>query len=282
MKRLLWFLLPALLLTLALLARPPAGGLVRGQTDAFIIDRADATNTFSMLGSSTLTTLIQGAAPRITIQYANQSEVVPLTSVPVSLRNLLQAVEERIVLQYANDSNTIPLTSPPAGFIALIHAVENRFVIQYANQKTVIPMTAPPNGLLSLLQSVENRFVLQFANAKNVVPLHYPVAMIHDDTPPVITRLTGGSSGGSPILEVTTQEYTTAELSYGASLGNYTTTLVDDQFELKHTFQLPTLLPGAKYYYRVSVTDRSGNTSLSPEGTISGLRYIFLPAILRQ
>jgi hypothetical protein len=226
------------------------GYSARGQLDSFIIESADATNTFSMTGSAPLTTLIQNVAPRF-------------------------------VLQYANAKNILPMVDPPQALVTLIQSVEDRFVLQYANAKNVFPLMSPAVDFIASMQNIEDRFVLQYANASNTLVMNYPIDVIGDTTAPTIISITAVPTGSGINLVVTTSEYTTAQLDYGQAPGSYSVTLYKNEYQTEHHFLLTNLQAEVTYYYQVIVTDRSDNTTQSAEGTFELPTGIYLPILAR-
>ena len=109
-----WILFsPVIVLVLLILFTAIPEKQVRGEPNAsFIINYADATNTFSMTSSPSLFPLIQNVENRFVIQYANASQVHALTPIPQAFMNFLQVVEDRFVILYANASNTFALGYP--------------------------------------------------------------------------------------------------------------------------------------------------------------------------
>ena len=184
------------------------------------------------------------------------------------------------IISQADATNTLSITGS-SELTTLIQNTLPRFVFQYANAKNIVPITSPPEAMLSLVQTVEERFVMQYANASNTLAITYPLELIGDTTPPAISEITTSVTGGSFSLVVETSEYTTAVLKIGTSPGNYTTTLGDDQYRTQHTFAPGGLQTGVSYYYRVIVTDRSGNTYQSPEATFTAISKVYLPVTIR-
>jgi hypothetical protein len=219
MKRRLFFIPFGLVLILLLLLSSIPGIPVRGEPNAFIISYADATNTLSLSGSSSLFSLIGNVGDRIVLQYAKASKVHGLT----------------------------PL----------------------------------PQTFLSLLQNVRDRFVLQYAKASNTFTLGYPIDLIGDTTAPPIISVDEHLSSGGMLVSISSSEYTLAELEYGTSPGNYPNNLVDDKFSVTHTFSLTGYDSGETIYFRVTLTDRSSNTTISPEYSFVPLRGVHLPLIIR-
>jgi hypothetical protein len=252
MKRRRMFFLSTLLLFL-FLSMWPAHYLVRGQSTGFVIDRADATNTLAMTGSSDLNPLIQSAQPRF-------------------------------VLQYANSSGLIPILAPPAGLVILLQSAQDRFVLQYANSSKTFPISPVPGDLSALLETAENRYVLQYANLTHTLALTYPVGLIGDTSAPTVSTVSTTVQGDSLSLTIQTSEYTTAILDIGASPGDYTITLSDDLYDTEHVFTPSGLQTGVTYYYRVTLTDRSGNSTRTPENTFTftPMKQLYLPLLTSQ
>jgi hypothetical protein len=247
MKR--WLVLPCtgllFVLLLLTLAAPPGA---RGETnDFFIISNADATNTLSM--TSTGTTF---------------------------------SIEDRVMLEHANASKNFSIVPPLPAFRNLLAVVEDRIVIEYANAARFFPLTRPSQALIDLLQSVEDRFVLQYANASKTFALGYPVEMIGDTTPPAVVSVSSSPSGGSILVTLTSSEYALAELKYGSSPGSYPSSLGDDLYRTTHRFLVPAPQAGETTYFRVVLTDRSGNTFTSQEYTLVAFRLQYLPFLLRR
>ena len=84
-------------------------------------------------------------------------------------------------------------------------------------------------------------------------------------------------------LTVITNEFTQARLDYGLSPGAYTQVMTDEEYQYGHVFIISGLLSETTYYYRVTVTDRSGNTYQSPEYSfkLQDDSYIYLPLVIK-
>ena len=108
-----WVLLSPVVILILLMSVITIPKSVRGEpNDYFVINYADATNTFSMTSSPSVFPLIQNVENRFVIQYANASQVHALTPIPQAFMNFLQVVEDRFVILYANASNTFALGYP--------------------------------------------------------------------------------------------------------------------------------------------------------------------------
>lgn len=252
MKRVIGLIPIVLLLVLVVLINPLAKIRAEQPLDMFVITNADATNTMSFIGSSTLNNLIQNTGPRFVIQYANEKHVIPFLSPPGDLHTLLQSVEER-------------------------------FVIQYANGKSALPIIPPPANLVTLLQVAADRFVLQYANASNALILDYPVGLVGDSNPPIFSQINSQRLGGKLTVTVNTNEYTLAQMDYGLTSGQYTNSVYDDSFDYEHVFTITGLQEDGTYYFQVTITDRSGNSTVSTEDSSSPSTsvYIYLPLLVK-
>jgi len=77
-----------------------------------------------------------------------------------------------------------------------------------------------------------------------------------------------------------TNEFTTYQLRYGTSSGNYTHTATGALFDETHVANLVGLDEDT-YYFQITSTDLSGNQSTSPEYTFSAQSFIYLPMVIR-
>jgi hypothetical protein len=85
---------------------------VRGNADSIIIERADASNTLSIVFSPDLDTLVSRVEPRFVMEFANANEVYDLTPIPTQLDTLLGQIAPRFVLQFANANRELALAFP--------------------------------------------------------------------------------------------------------------------------------------------------------------------------
>jgi hypothetical protein len=162
----------------------------------------------------------------------------------------------------------------------LIQQVAVRFVVQFANQLKFYDVSPAPGELLDLIAQVKPRFVIQFANANRFYSFAFPVDIIGDTSPPVISNLTASNTG---MVGWQTDEYAIGEVHYGLQSGNYTEVISNGLYQLNHNYQLTNLIGGQTYYLRVRSTDRSLNVSWSDERsfTYDTPKYVYLPMILR-
>jgi hypothetical protein len=171
-------------------------------------------------------------------------------------------------------------TSPSPELNSLIAGVGPRFVVEYANSIKYYGMTPISTELQNLLEQVVDRFVIQYANANRYYNLTYPLDLVGDNVPPQISNI---SVKGNGLVQWNTDEYTTCEVRYGTLPGIYPYIISDPLFYKLHQIMLTNLIPGTTYYYKVSCTDRSGNTTESIEQSfIASLTiYIYIPLVRR-
>jgi hypothetical protein len=172
-------------------------------------------------------------------------------------------------------------TAPSPELGDLIKDVAYRFVVQAANELRYYDISPSPAELLGLIAQVKHRFVIQFANANQFYSFAFPVDMIGDIYPPVITNLAVTSTGSISWL---TDEYAIGEVHYGNQSGNYTDYLSDGFYRLNHSFALSGLVEGQPYYLKVKAVDRSENIVWSSERsfTYQPLSSIYLPLLLHR
>jgi hypothetical protein len=163
----------------------------------------------------------------------------------------------------------------------LIANVAPRFVVQYANGLRYYSIPPISSTLTSLMAQVADRFVIQYANANRFYGFTYPLQMIGDTTPPQISTspVLIAFGNGSVTLQWITNEFATTVLKYGVQLGNYTDTLTDTLYFKLHEFTLTGLTPGARYYYQIAHTDRSGNVFQSVEYNFVAKFLVYLPLV---
>lgn len=185
------------------------------------------------------------------------------------------------IIENADATNTLSLTGSPS-LVTLISNVSARFVIDHANASNTLFFSTPPAGFLATIGMVEDRFVIDHANESNTISLYYPRDLIGDTRAPVVVSVDSSPQSGNIVLTIVTNEFTTAEIDYGSVHGVYPNNLVDDLFGTTHTFTLPGLASGERYYYRLTLTDRSGNVTHTAEAILEPIQSIYLPALIHR
>ena len=93
----------------------------------------------------------------------------------------------------------------------------------------------------------------------------YSATYTPDTFAPVITQLMADPSlGGNAEITWTTNEAATSRVDYGTSAGSLTLSATTPGLVTQHSVQLSGLLPNTTIYYRVTSSDESGNTAVSP------------------
>lgn len=204
--------------------------------------------------------------------------VILVAAVLASINPVLSEADQFII---SNADAVVYLsTSPSAELNALISDVSPRFIVEYANGIKYYGMTPISVELQTLVEQVADRFVIQYANANRFYSLTYPLELIGDNIPPQISNLSAKSNGA---VQWNTDEYTTCEVRYGTQSGIYPYMISDPLFYKLHQIMLTSLTPGTTYYYKVSCTDRSGNTTESTEQSfVASLAiYFYIPLVKR-
>lgn len=222
---------------------------VQGQSD-FVLERADGRRDIGMSMSSTLTGNLASVAERIVLVYTNGRRDIAMLPLPAAMRSVVNQVAERIVLVYANGRRDIAMTPPPETFTNYLKRLLPRFVIQYANGRRDLVMT-------------------------------YPRELLNDTTRPQVLDIEVLTDGGLRV-RWTTNEFTRGKLQYGTTSGSYTGTIEEQYYEKQHELVLPSVSPGAVLYFRLIVTDQSGNETVTPEQVVQGLSYLYLPTVRKR
>ena len=241
-----------LILLLAVCVFATVSTLSAEVNDGFIIQNADDTNTLYTSSSSVLNSLIAAVLPRFVIEYANENQVYDL--LPSSTLN------------------------------GLVAAVLPRFVVEYANANQFYDLVAVPAALQSLLAQVQPRFVIEYANANRSITLAHPTDLINDNTAPQNSNVGADFVGEDrAYITWTTDEVADSTVQYGTQSGIYPETVADSLYVTSHQVVLTGLVPGVTYYYKITSTDPSGNTTTSIEYSfeMQEEKYIYLPMITR-
>ena len=185
------------------------------------------------------------------------------------------------VVQNADDMNTLSVAGS-SQLSTLIANVETRVLAQYANAMKSYDVVAIPGELDGLLEQVSERFVLQYANANRFRVMVYPVDLIGDTEAPRVDDLTVTPIGtGGVAITWTTDEYATSTFEYGMNPGTYAETIIDEWYHKDHEVTLTGLTLGGIFYYRISSSDRSGNTRQLADSSFTIVSPLYLPMILQ-
>jgi len=161
--------------------------------------------------------------------------------------------------------------------------VQARVAVQYANSLRRLGLSTVPGGLQSLLEQMPARIVFQYANSSRQWQLSYPVALIGDTNPPVLSGIEVSLVSMESVRIIwTTDEFATSTVLYGTQSGVYPQTVSDPLYTKQHAITLTGLTQGITYYYKVRSTDRSGNTSTSSERNFATQISIYLPLIIKN
>lgn len=225
-----------------------------GPQQSIIVNNADEIVTNSVSADPDLLTAISVAGPRVVVEYANHVQRIALVAVPDSFQTLLNAMAQRVVVEYANEIVRENLENAPA-------------------------------GLQARLDQVTERVVFEYANANLAYALAYPLELVNDTTPPMVTEIDAGPLAANGLVTVTwtTDEFADSTIYYGTVPGSYPNTLADPLYVKAHALGLPDLVVGVTYYGKVRSVDLSGNAAMSQQFSFIPKRITqaYLPIILR-
>jgi hypothetical protein len=216
----------------------------------------------------------------------NRIRVVLLIVVVFTLISLAHPVlgrTDQIIIENADESKTVSV----AGSTQLeqyMGYVSEHFVMQSADDNTFYEVDPIPGTLEGLLDGISDRFVFENADGNEVFEIIYPLELIDDNTPPAIGNISPAIRDSSiVVISWTTDEFAIGELSFGAKSGDYSDTISDPLYKKEHIYTLSDLSVGTTYYYKITCTDRSGNTTSTGEKSFdfSAQEFLFLPNLYR-
>lgn len=195
-----------------------------------------------------------------------------------SLLGKLERVKPRILAYAANTTRPITLSLLPADLQARLEQVSVRMLLERANTTRHIGLPPLPPALQSMLNQINDRIVLQYANTSRTLHLAYPAALINDQIPPQIGAVS--SIGARAVW--TTDEWATSTVEYGLHPGLYLYSVSDPLYAKRHEVALPGLAQGQSCYFRVSSTDRNGNTTVDQAEHALKQSTVSLPMVLSK
>lgn len=199
-----------------------------------------------MSGTANVTvTDADGVYERDLSRVAIPTDAEPVTEIFNFNQNAV-SVEELIAV----DIETEPLP------ISDVFVVNEQASVEGALVPTAVPTSS------ELLEAI---FILH-EGAKAFSPLTYPVEMVGDSRPPVISNVTATMvTASSAEVRWETHELADGLVEYGTASGIYTDQSFDELFALNHTILLDGLTPETTYRFAVTATDRSENSGQSAE-----------------
>lgn len=151
----------------------------------------------------------------------------------------------------------------------LITGVGPRFEVWYANDILYNSITPAPSGLQTLLGEVGDRAIIWYADSNRSHAITYPAGLTGDNTPPQISEVSVIEGDNSADINWTTDEFADSSVHFGTQPGDYSDTAYDPLYGLLHEIELTDINPCTTYYFKISSTDRSGNTAESSELSFS-------------
>jgi len=184
-----------------------------------------------------------------------------------------------IQINNADGSRTTSVSLSPAFPGILTH----RIISQYAQALRQAVLVVPPGPLQSLLGQASVRVVFSAAQAARRQQMIYPVSLVADGVPPVISARSAAQDAGGIKVTWTTDEFADSTVVFGTQPGVYPQMRSDPLYVKSHVILLTGLAPGT-YYYRVQSRDQSDNQAQSAEGSFTVSAVIpraYLPLVLR-
>lgn len=175
--------------------------------------------------------------------------------------------------------------SPSGALNVWLDALGTHFVVDNADGLRHAPL-AYPSGLHEALNGLPAHFVLDMADSNRFAALAYPQTLIGDTTPPRETEPPSTTPGGAGSVKIRwqTNEFSRGTVEYGTAPGQYTRSVSEPLHVKAHEVTLTGLAADATYYYRITNTDRAGNSARAPERSVTpgpDNKAIFLPVTIR-
>jgi hypothetical protein len=187
-----------------------------------------------------------------------------------------------IIIGGADDTTTLSVVAS-SELNTLISDVEDRFILQKTNSNLDYLLPTIANELMLLLDGIGDRFVIKHADSNILLSNLYPITLIGDSTPPLLSGISVKNSGyGIVQITWTSDEFAASVVDYGTQSGSYPQKVIDEYYRKNHEVTLNGLTIGEKYYYRITNTDRSGNSTQTQESSFTVNRPIFLPLVVSK
>ncbi|RJS84158.1 hypothetical protein CW713_03050 [Methanophagales archaeon] len=201
--------------------------------------------------------LVNTASTGITITDAEATYEANLSSVsvptePIPVKSIFTS-NEGALLEQALYSVSIPTQPIPIKGIFIINEDASFDTSLFA-----VSIPTEPSPIKKIFAHLEE--------AKAHEELIFPIKLMNDTTSPIITNITVTNiTNNSATVKWDTDEIADSVVKYGKASGIYTEIESNPLFVGNHTIALAKLSPGAKYYFVVNSTDRSGNSAESLE-----------------
>lgn len=237
-------------MALALLGRP-APPAAFGQGDTIPVINADGTRQEGIRRNTTLGAALANVQPYVTAAYAKATREAGLRLEP-ALGTALSSVQPYLMAAYAKAARTAPLRLEPA--------------------------------LGTALSSVQPYVMAAYAKAVRSQPLSFTRELLGDTTPP---RITAPACvilrSGRGTLRLSADEPVAGSVAFGLQPDALSRQAAQPLLGQTIEIDLGNLTPG-RYFYRYTLTDRSGNQLTSPVGSFTasaGCERVYLPLMRR-
>lgn len=175
-----------------------------------------------------------------------------------------------------------PLTSS-ADLNTSLTPIPKRVASEFSDALHLYALT-PDSVLKAALEQVARHVSFDFAQGSRVAHLQFPKELVNDTTPPQVAGEINAQIGnGSATLNWSTNEFTIVVLRFGTQSGNYTGSQSITAFAKQHQITLSGLTPGSIVFYKLELSDPSGNKASTTEKslTIVQQRSVYLPLVSR-
>lgn len=210
--------------------------------------------------------LVLQAAP------VNASDIVviradSIQNVTTTYPSSIPDVTPRIIVEYANSIYQFGLYAMPENLTNVAITVLPWIIVEYANSISHLELHEMPEVLLNTTKEVsKRRLLVEYAESNSYIPLKFPIELMNDTIPPVITDVSVTNvTNNSAMITWRTDEFADSVVKYGENSTVYTKMCTDELFVKEHVVALKGLSPGITYYFVVNSTDRSGNSAESLE-----------------
>ncbi len=182
------------------------------------------------------------------------------------------------------DATLRPALSSSTELNNAINSVPSRVASEFSDALKLTGLVAPDSAMKTILDQVAQRVGFEFADGSRVTNLQFPKELVNDTTPPQVAGEINAQIGnGSATLNWATNEFTIVIIHFGTQSGNYTGSKSITTFAKQHTLTLSSLTPGSTIFYKLDLTDLSGNTFSTTEKSLTVVqqRSVYLPLVTR-
>ena len=139
------------------------------------------------------------------------------------------------------------------------------------------------DSLFDLVGNLSSRIIINYSDYIRRESLIYPRDLIADTKPPEIVWEEIITQGAEQVrVRYRVDEFVITSLAYGYSPGEYSGQVSDLKYNREFTFLIDGTSIGKTFYYQITTTDLSGNSSVSVEKSFTPWLGIYLPILLSR